>query len=151
MQKADQTHFFSPTGGEEHVKRGQNMQKENEVIALQKQGLGYRRIASALGLSPNTVKDYCKRHPYIPDIKRCPQCGAVLQNTPHKREKKFCSDKCRLSWWNSHPELVNRKAIYHLTCAHCGKPFDAYGKANKKYCSRICYADARRKGGCDNG
>ena len=68
------------------------MQKENEVIALQKQGLGYRRIASALGLSPNTVKDYCKRHPYIPDIKRCPQCGAVLQNTPHKREKKFCSD-----------------------------------------------------------
>lgn len=127
------------------------MQKENEIIALQKQGLGYRKIATVLGLSPNSVKYYCRRNPYIPDEAKCPQCGKRLVNTPHKREKKFCSDKCRLAWWNSHPELINRKAIYHLTCAHCGKPFDAYGKANKKYCSRACYADARRKGGNDNG
>ena len=142
---------ISPTGGEEHVKRGQKMQKENEIIALQRQGYGYRKIATLLGLSPNSVKDYCRRNPYIPDEEKCPQCGKRLVNTPHKREKKFCSDKCRLAWWNSHPELINRKAIYHLTCAHCGKPFDAYGKANKKYCSRSCYADARRKGGNDNG
>lgn len=127
------------------------MQKENEVIALQKQGLGYRRIAAALGLSPNTVKDYCKRHPYIPAQKSCQQCGIPIVNTPHKREKKFCSDRCRMEWWNSHPELVNRQSVYHLVCCRCGKPFDAYGKASQKYCSRACYAEARRKGGNQNG
>lgn len=127
------------------------MQKENEIIALQKQGYGYRKIAANLNLPLNKVKYYCEKHPYDPNQKNCPTCGAVIKNTLHKRAKRFCSDKCRMTWWNSHPELVQRKAIYHLTCAHCGKSFDAYGKANKKYCSRACYADARRKGGNDNG
>lgn len=127
------------------------MQKENEIIALQKQGYGYRKIAAMLDLPLNKVKYYCEKHPYDPNQKKCLACGTVIKNTPHKREKKFCSDKCRMTWWNSHPELVQRKAIYHLMCAHCGKSFDAYGKANKKYCSRACYADARRKGGNDNG
>lgn len=126
------------------------MQKENEIIALQKQGYGYRRIATMLELPINKVRYFCEKNPYNSNNKKCLNCGIAIKNTPHKREKKFCSDKCRMAWWNSHPELVNRKAIYHLICSHCGKPFDAYGKANKKYCSRACYADARRKGGSNN-
>lgn len=73
-------------------------------------------------------------------------CGAALMQIPHRKPKKFCSDKCRMAWWNSHQELVNRKAIYHLACAHCGQSFDSYGNKNRKYCSRRCYDDARRKG-----
>ncbi len=61
--------------------------------------------------------------------------------------KDTLSDKCRTVWWNSHPEAVNRKAVYSFTCAHCGKPFTAYGNAGRKYCSHACYIADRYKGG----
>lgn len=54
---------------------------------------------------------------------------------------RFCSDYCCQKWWNSHPEAVDRKAWYTLTCAYCGKEFKSYG--NKKYCSKECYYNAR--------
>ena len=45
----------------------------------------------------------------------------------------------------SHQDLVNKKAYYHLTCQRCGKEFNSYGNKNRKYCSRECYAETRRK------
>ena len=57
--------------------------------------------------------------------------------------RKFCSDACRTAWWNSHPDCVDRKAVYAYTCAHCGKPFTAYGNKERKYCSRNCYISDR--------
>lgn len=77
----------------------------------------------------------------------CLQCGALLTQTPGRKRVKFCSDNCRTAWWNAHPEKVNRRAIYHFTCAHCGKPFTAYGNAKRKYCSHACYIADRYKGG----
>lgn len=127
------------------------MEKEEKVRELQKQGVGYKKIALLLDLPENSVKSYCRRHPVDTNEKVCPQCGATIKNTPHKREKKFCSDKCRMLWWNAHPEMVNRKAVYHLVCKHCQKPFDCYGNAKKQYCSRACFAEARKKGGEQNG
>lgn len=49
----------------------------------------------------------------------------------------------RQSWWNAHPELVNRKAVYEFTCAYCGKRFSAYGNAHRKYCCHDCYIEGR--------
>lgn len=71
-----------------------------------------------------------------------PYAGDVSANV-----EKFCSDNCRTAWWNAHPEKVNRRAVYHFTCAHCGKPFTAYGNAKRKYCSHACYIADRYKGG----
>lgn len=114
-----------------------------KITELQNRGIGYKRISSLMGLPVNAVKSYCRRHP-VSKYGICLQCGAQIRQTPHKRTKKFCSDACRMAWWKAHPEQVKRK-VYHLTCAWCGKPFDSAGSGKRQYCSRACYANARRK------
>lgn len=63
-----------------------------------------------------------------------------------RKEKRFCSDKCRNKWWNTHLDKVNRRANYDFVCAYCKKPFISYGNKNRKYCSHECYI-ADRFGG----
>ena len=101
-------------------------------------------IAAKLGLPAGTVRSHIHRHPNIPGTKACKNCGKPLVQPKGRREKKFCSDACRMDWWNSHQAEVIRKAYYNLVCQHCGKEFESYGNRNRKYCSRACYADARR-------
>jgi len=118
----------------------------NEAIdKLRFQGLGYRKIAEKLGLPEGRVKSYCHRHPLDIKQKLCFECGKPITATPHKREKRFCSDKCRLKWWHKNNDLLKKKAVYKFVCPHCGTEFESYGNKNRKYCSRKCYAEARRK------
>jgi len=63
--------------------------------------------------------------------------------TEGRKEKKFCSDRCRNKWWNSHLSEVKRKAMYEYTCPNCKKTFMAYGNRNRKYCSHECYINDR--------
>ncbi len=126
-------------------------EERTQIAALQRQGYGYKKIATITGLSKNTVKSYCSRHPvqkndFAELDGLCQNCKKPLEQTPHKRRKKFCSDACRMAWWNNHPELVQRKAYYTVTCAHCGEQFESYGNAHRRFCSRACYAEFRRKG-----
>lgn len=117
-----------------------------KIAILQKQGLGYRRIAAELGLSPNTLKVYCKNHPVKAEDHSdncCKHCGNPLNK--HHPSKKFCNDQCRMAWWNSHRVLVQKKAFHNLTCEVCGKPFTVYGKPKQRFCSRDCYYSHRRK------
>ena len=125
--------------------------QNGDIDKLRYQGYGYKKIAQLLAISENTVKSYCRRNPIDKTKKLCLQCGKVIVNTPHKREKKFCSDACRHKWWNSHLELVNRKATYTFTCKHCGIVFESYGNKNRKYCSRKCHNESRRKVVCSDG
>lgn len=75
----------------------------------------------------------------------CPQCGkTVKRRTGHFR--RFCSDRCRMTFWNSHPEQISRKAYYTLVCKHCGRPFRSYGNAHRKFCCRSCYDQHRKRG-----
>ena len=113
-----------------------------KIRELQMQGNGYKKIAKMLGISENTVKSYCRRHPAEDS---CLQCGRALSHTPDKKRKKFCSDKCRLAWWNTHKEFVKKKTFYTLTCQHCGQIFESYGNNKRKFCSRTCFNDSRRK------
>lgn len=122
----------------------------SRIIQLQCEGYGYKKIASLTGLPVNTVKTYCRRHPISKEDTAienilCKMCGSKLEQTPHKRKRMFCSDACRLAWWNSHREQVNRKSVYSLTCNYCGQIFESYGNAQRKYCSRRCYGLSRRK------
>ena len=129
-----------------------------QITKMRERGETYSGIAKALNLSRNTVKSYCQRHEIgknstliyqVGDISQCEQCGKeIVQNSP-KMRKRFCSDKCRNTWWNNHPDLVTRKAVYEHTCRHCGKPFNAYGNARRKYCSHECYIADRFGGGSD--
>ncbi|MCD8306819.1 MAG: hypothetical protein LUD51_01120 [Clostridia bacterium] len=59
-------------------------------------------IAKSIGMSSAALRSYLHRHPELRrDIKRCRCCGKIVPQTPHKREKQFCSDTCRMSYWNA--------------------------------------------------
>ena len=125
------------------------------MTEIQKQQIGHMRgmgksyafIANELGLSENTVKSYCRRNNVGISTKNenpgaketCCNCGILHQHKPGAKQKRFCSDKCRMAWWKSHPEAVNRKAIYRFICPICKVEFVSYGNAHRKYCSRACF------------
>lgn len=129
-------------------------QEKASIEELRIRGMGYKKIASELNLPLNTVKTYCKRHlktkvREIDESLKCPICGAFIVHTTHKRKKKFCSDKCRMLWWKAHPELIKRKLPYEIKCLNCFRIFQSRNP-KQKYCSRCCYASARRKAGPQN-
>ncbi len=123
------------------------------IAEMRKNGLGYIKIAQQLGISENTVKSFCRRNKLsantVPtldmseDMKPCKCCGKPVKQNPGRKAKLFCSDKCRNTWWNAHLNEVKRKAMYEYTCPTCGKPFTAYGNANRKYCCHVCYVEDR--------
>lgn len=128
-----------------------NQQKE-KIREMRKSGQSYANISSDLGISENTIKSYCRRNgisgvvtkaAVLPNGPFCRQCNKPLTLTVGVKMKKFCSDKCRMAWWNSHPEYVNRKAIYTFNCQACGKEFISYGNKQRKYCSRACYGKSK--------
>lgn len=124
-----------------------NIIQKQRVEYLRRKGKSYAAVAVALGISENTVKSYCRRNKLGASIDDqnddngsiCQNCGILISLTPGAKKKRFCSDKCRLGWWNDHPELVNKKAIYSFSCAHCGRSFESYGNNGRKYCSHACY------------
>jgi endogenous inhibitor of DNA gyrase (YacG/DUF329 family) len=135
--------------------------QEERIRKMKAGGYGYVRIAQELGLSENTVKSFCRRKginnaaadtvipPLEGDKGICPCCGKEVRQNPGRKAKRFCSDKCRNAWWNSHLDQVERKACYEFVCAYCKKPFTAYGNAGRKYCSHACYVADRFGGGAD--
>ncbi len=133
--------------------------KQRELIReLRAQGVGYIRIANAIGLSPNTVKSFCQNHELgglgkrtkIDGLRFCKFCGKEVKQTPGRKEKKFCCDEHRRLWWNSNQDKVKKKAYYEYVCPICNKEFTAYGNANRKYCSRLCYLTDRYRHNTDN-
>ena len=119
---------------------------EIEILnVMRSRGKTAMDIALTLQISVNTVRSYIRRHPLEDAVwVECRQCGKLILQVKGRKAKYFCSDKCRNAWWNAHPEKVQRKAYYHLTCECCGKEFISYGNRKRKYCSRSCSADARR-------
>lgn len=116
-------------------------EEKARVLALRESGLGYKAISNETGISHTTIAYFLKTVKEAADI--CRQCGARLDHTPHRKRKKFCSDKCRMLWWNSHPDEVNRAAYYTAVCRCCGKEFMAYGNDHRTFCSRTCYQKFR--------
>ena len=124
------------------------------IHKLRQEGLGYKKIAAALGLPVNSVKTYLRRHPIgedaaaIPDF--CEMCGKPIIQIPHRKHKRFCSDSCRISWWNAHPDKGGKRTLNTFTCIYCGRTFQS-GARDRRYCSRNCYAKARKKAVSENG
>ena len=132
--------------------------QKTEIAKLRAAGKGYGNIARTLGISLNTVKSFCRRNNshestadpsvvFTGETMRCENCGREIRQMVKRKRKRFCCDKCRNAWWNSHLDCVKRKAIYEFTCPHCGKKFQTYGDKRRKYCSHACYIAARFQGG----
>ena len=119
-------------------------EQKRQIDKYRSQGIGYKRIAARIGMPENTVKSYFRRNACneTPEY-TCHNCGIPVRQNPGRKEKKFCSDACRNAWWNSHLDMVRRKAIYQFTCPVCGEQFTAYGKHDRKYCSHACYIRGR--------
>lgn len=127
-------------------------EQKQQIIAMRRDGAGYGSIANQLGLSINTVKSFCRRHSLAapPTDSLCEQCGRPIAQNPGRKRKRFCCDACRNKWWNSHLDLVKRKAVYTFTCLACGKKFTVYGNSHRKFCSHACCI-AYRFGGVRHG
>lgn len=137
------------------------------IRELRMKGVGYRAIASVLGLSRDIVRNYCRSRgldgygaaaklnfkEQMENGSACRFCGKSIIQPATGRKKKFCSDGCRREWWKAHPEAMNKRegAVYHIICAHCGKPFDSYGNKGRKYCCHECYIKERFWGDEENG
>lgn len=135
-----------------------------KILELRNKGYGYKSIASILKVKRDDVRDYCRSKgvtgylgygkSIIPEPKivkidyadSCKFCGKEIKTTNSiGRKHKFCSDKCRRSWWNEHPEckVKRESAWYAFNCLYCGKEFKAYGNKNRKYCGRKCCIEYR--------
>ncbi len=118
-------------------------------------GMGYKAIATALDMTRDAVKSFCKRNNLAGDGAcvslnagvtpgtSCEECGAALTQPSKGRVRRFCSDKCRRDWWQKHPEYRTRSAVYELRCVRCGKFFKSYGNKNRKFCCHNCYVSYR--------
>ena len=119
------------------------------IERLKQQGMGYRKIASELGISENTVKSYLQRHSKIqlpeeiPGV--CKQCGKSIEQIPHKRKRVFCSDYCRSRWWRKNTDLSKRKTTVIKKCKMCNKEFACYCCEKRSFCSRKCYVKSLRE------
>ena len=129
--------------------------QKQQIKILRESGESYAQISKMTGLPINSIKTYCRRNNLQGanveknnETSACRYCGKPIEQNPGRKEKKFCSDKCRMLWWNSHADQVNRKANYSCTCAFCGKQFISYGNKHRKYCSHSCYINDRFGGGC---
>lgn len=134
------------------------------IRRMRRQGSAYKEIAAALEISEATVKTFCRRnHLQDTDLQTfksaredfavpavCAQCGRALVQGEQSKARRFCSDQCRLAWWNSHRDKVTPKNTRRLVCAACGREFQSYC-AERKYCSHACYIKARFGGERNDG
>ena len=132
--------------------------QKQQILGYRDIGYGYTKIAQMMGIPVNTVKTFCKRHGLGGKMAaqnaltglattHCETCGKPVLQHPHRKKKRFCSDRCRMAWWSEHQDQVNRKAIYEFICKKYKKPFVAYGNDHRKYCCRECYMNDRFGGG----
>ncbi len=102
------------------------------VVQLRLEGNSSSTIAEATGISVNTIKSYCSRHgiPAPQRVRTCLLCQATITSA-----ERFCSDACRMAWYESHqgkePELLR-------VCKACGAVFELR-QQNQEYCSKQCF------------
>lgn len=130
------------------ISKGGPRMTTHETILIdnyRRQGLGYKKIAAIMELPSNSVKTYIRRHPLDETSCGCLNCGVPIEQTPHHRTRKYCSDRCRLAWWHTHQSQLNR-SMDERTCTYCGSTYSTHKKA-QQFCSRECYANSMRKEG----
>ena len=128
--------------------------QQRKIREFRLQGVGYRAIASVVGVNRDEVRNFCVskeldrlaaerngREKLAQDESNCANCAVIIRHSRTGRHKKFCSEKCRRAWWSAHPDVLvkSEAASYACTCRYCHESFEAYGNRNRKYCSHNCY------------
>lgn len=127
-------------------------QKE-QIKSLRLSGLGYKKVAQELCISVDTVKSYCRKHNLtgvmatVDNKTYCRKCRKELVQPNKKKPIKFCSEQCRVKWWQANKAEVRKTIAVQITCKLCGKEVLAYTHEYRKYCSHQCYIADRFKGG----
>ena len=114
-------------------------EEKRKIDLLKRDRKSVSEIAKELKISPNTVKSYLQRRK---SKNSCPMCGMQVEQTQGRKQKKFCSDKCRGLYWREQHKQSD--GMIECVCAGCGKKFYAYASKKRKYCSLVCY---RRRNG----
>ena len=105
--------------------------QKNSVDEMLAVGISIPKIAAFLHVSQNSIKSYLQRnHPN--DV--CRNCGTPVLQVPHRKQKKFCCDACRMHYWNTHPQEMRHENAATIPCAFCGKPVLSYRNHPRKYC-----------------
>lgn len=128
-----------------------NEQKE-KVLMLRSQGLGYKKIASEVAATVDSVKSFLRRNQNKPieyGDGCCKECRKPIEIIPKIKTKKFCSDFCRSVWWSHHRKEAHKTSMVKMKCQCCGKEFIDYPNQQRKYCSRKCYLKSRFGGEYD--
>ena len=131
-------------------------QEKQRITQLRGEGKSYGAIAAELGITSSKVKSFCIRHELggtRSNVGRtasgagCEQCGTSVLQAAGRKHKRFCSDACRMKWWNSHRDKVDHRALRKRNCLFCGAEYMVYSTSEKKYCSHRCYISFRFGGG----
>ena len=133
--------------------------EKEKIKELRLKGIGYKAIATSLGLSRDIVRGFCKRNGLVGEacvvalnIEEklnqniiCACCDKAIKQKDQGRTRRFCCEKCRRKWWNENGDKRNKKdaAIYKFICPQCEKEFSVYGNKRRKYCSHNCYIKDR--------
>lgn len=97
-----------------------NTQVEN-IKKLRESNYSLSQIARMLDMSVNTVKSICRRYGFTAEepfqnhretapldiMLKCKYCGKLMDNPWNRKQKSFCSDKCRYDYWNREKRLSN--------------------------------------------
>ena len=133
--------------------------QKKKIYQMRLEGQSYTQIASALGISKNTIKSYCRRNNLTgcksstvansttKAVKEtftvCKHCGKPLAQGTRGQPKKFCSEECRRIWWKCNHNQIVKKAWYTLICSGSSNEFESYGNQNRKFCCHACYIKKR--------
>ena len=121
--------------------------EKQEIIKLKLAGNSYKQISELTGICISTIKSLCTRYNSKQNeiVEYCRFCGRKLSFTAGKKQKKYCSDKCRMSYWREHQCEMHSIRIVKVECSVCHKEFNAYETKKRKYCCWDCYLDARQR------
>lgn len=121
------------------------------IISMRKSNLSYAEISEKTGFSVSAIKTFCHRQgltatTHKPGV-NCKNCGKLITKKSKQRPRLFCSDQCKQTWWNKHRKERNSSSIVPHVCATCGKTFNDYSGANRKYCSQACFRERNKHDG----
>ena len=114
--------------------------EKRTILDMRAAGKQYKEISAELGIEVSALKVFVHRQKHN-DVRWCEQCKNALPKDARKTQR-FCSDRCRNDWWNSHQGELQGKRLTAHVCVVCGKRFTSYKSA--KYCSRACFYTSRR-------
>ena len=116
-----------------------SIEEKNRILELRNKEIVVREIAEITNLNKEAVKSFLKRiDKNVKEIRICKECGKEYFVYFKVKSKSFCSDLCRIRWWNKHPENMKNRKESIRKCKCCGKEFIVYGNSKQQFCCKKC-------------